>query len=91
MHGVQLRSYLQFINEVSGSKLGISDATDPCTLEIQTSRPFRYLDHRIVFIDTPGLDNTTATDEDVVADTVSWLKNAYVSPSCSSISESYVS
>lgn len=68
----------QFINEVSGSKLRVSDDTYPCTSEVQTSRPFRYLNHRIVLVDTPGLDNPNRVDEDAVTYIIAWLKRSYV-------------
>ncbi|EIW84007.1 hypothetical protein CONPUDRAFT_119547 [Coniophora puteana RWD-64-598 SS2] len=55
-----------FINAASGSSLRIGTGLESCTNEVQTSRPFNLDGRSVVLIDTPGFDDTTKSDTDVL-------------------------
>jgi hypothetical protein len=56
----------QFISLVSGSNLRIGGQLESCTAEMEVSMPFE-LDGRLVeLIDTPGFDDTTMCDTDIL-------------------------
>lgn len=74
----------QFINEVSGSNLRVSNDGQSCTSQVQLSETFELGDRSIRLIDAPALDNTNKTDAEVLADIALWLGNLYVF-SCESV------
>ncbi|KAL4062205.1 P-loop containing nucleoside triphosphate hydrolase protein [Scleroderma citrinum] len=55
-----------FINVASGSDLKVGMGLESCTNEVQTSIPFTIGDRQILLLDTPGFDDTTMTDTDVL-------------------------
>ncbi|KAF9237660.1 P-loop containing nucleoside triphosphate hydrolase protein [Melanogaster broomeanus] len=55
-----------FINLASGSNLRVGSGLESCTNEVQTSLPFNVGGQQVVLIDTPGFDDTTLTDTDVL-------------------------
>ncbi|KAF8842100.1 P-loop containing nucleoside triphosphate hydrolase protein [Paxillus ammoniavirescens] len=55
-----------FINLASGSNLRAGSGLESCTNEVQTSSPFNVGGQQVVLIDTPGFDDTTLTDTDVL-------------------------
>ena len=56
----------QFINLVSRANLNVGDGSRACTDTVQLADPF-YLDgRRVILIDTPGFDNTTQGETDVL-------------------------
>ncbi|KAF8553957.1 hypothetical protein OG21DRAFT_1485043 [Imleria badia] len=55
-----------FINIASGSNLREGAGLESCTNEVQTSVPFYVGRQQVVLIDTPGFDDTTLTDTDVL-------------------------
>ena len=58
--------FAQFINLVSGSNLRVGQGLRSCTDRVQIANSF-YLDgRRVVLIDTPGFDDTTRSDTDVL-------------------------
>ena len=57
---------LQFINLVSGSKLGVGGGLRSHTKTVQLAGAFDLDDRRVVLIDTPGFDDTTRSDTDVL-------------------------
>ncbi|KAF9223438.1 hypothetical protein BS17DRAFT_781854 [Gyrodon lividus] len=56
----------QFINLASGSNLRAGSGLESCTNEVQTSLPFNVGGQPVILIDTPGFDDTTLTDTDVL-------------------------
>jgi hypothetical protein len=56
----------QFINLVSGSNLGIGSELESCTKIVQPGNPFILDGRRVVLVDTPGFDDTTRSDIDVL-------------------------
>lgn len=69
-----------FINIASGSNLPVSRSLESCTREVQTSRPFVVNGRVVTLIDTPGFDDTTRSDTDVLSMIAAYLSNAYVVP-----------
>jgi len=66
-----------FINLISGSNLGVGEGLRSCTNKVQATEPF-YLDgRRVVLIDTPGFDDTSLSDTDVLNMMASFLANSY--------------
>ncbi|KAG2342299.1 hypothetical protein BDR05DRAFT_976483 [Suillus weaverae] len=66
-----------FINIASGSNLPVSRSLESCTREVQTSRPFVVNGRVVTLIDTPGFDDTTRSDTDVLSMIAAYLSNAY--------------
>jgi hypothetical protein len=58
--------FTQFVNLVSGSELGVGDGLESCTSVVQPGKPFILDGRRVVLIDTPGFDDTTRSDVDVL-------------------------
>jgi hypothetical protein len=56
----------QFINLVSGSNLDIGYGLQSCTNAVNSAGAFNLDGHRVVLIDTPGFDDTTRSDTDVL-------------------------
>jgi len=55
-----------FINNVSGSRLAVSDDILNCTLEDQMSQSFQYQGRMIRMIDTVGFDDPDASDAELL-------------------------
>ncbi|KAI6025178.1 hypothetical protein PISMIDRAFT_672860 [Pisolithus microcarpus 441] len=55
-----------FINLASASGLGVGSGLESCTNEVQTSMPFKVGGKQVVLLDTPGFDDTSMTDTDVL-------------------------
>jgi hypothetical protein len=70
----------QFANLVSGSEgLLVGDGLESCTDRVQVARKFE-LDGRIIeLIDTPGFDDTTKSDADVLNMIVTFFCDTQVS------------
>ena len=58
--------FTQFINLVSGSNLDIGKGLRSCTNAVQLAGAFNLDGRRVVLIDTPGFDDTTRSDTDVL-------------------------
>lgn len=56
----------QFINLISESHLVVSDALKSCTSDVQTGDPFELDGQSVVLVDTPGFDDTTISDTDIL-------------------------
>lgn len=68
----------QFINMMSGSNLKIGKHLESCTSDVQISDPFE-LDGRIInLIDTPGFDDTTLSEYDILNLIAAFLSRSYV-------------
>ena len=67
---------LQFINCASGSSLRVGTGIESCTTEIKLANEF-ILDGRVVtLIDTPGFDDTTKSDTEILKMIAFFLANA---------------
>ncbi|KAG1862138.1 P-loop containing nucleoside triphosphate hydrolase protein [Suillus subalutaceus] len=66
-----------FINKASESNLPVSSGLESCTSEVRTSRPFIVSGRVITLIDTPGFDDTTRSDTDVLAMIAAYLSRTY--------------
>ncbi|CAL1707967.1 unnamed protein product [Somion occarium] len=64
-----------FINLVSGSNFQVGPGSS--TTQVQSSQPFDVGGRRIVLIDTPGFDDTTRTDTDILRMIATYLENTY--------------
>ncbi|KAH7913200.1 P-loop containing nucleoside triphosphate hydrolase protein [Hygrophoropsis aurantiaca] len=66
-----------FINLVSGSDLRVGMGLESCTNEVQLSRPFELNGRSVILIDTPGFDDTTKSDTDVLKVIAAHLVTSY--------------
>jgi len=69
-----------FINTlVPGAELAVGGDIDPCTKQVHPAIVAHPNDseRRVVFIDTPGLDNTTWPDEKILREITAWLHRFY--------------
>ncbi|GLB39634.1 putative 50S ribosome-binding GTPase [Lyophyllum shimeji] len=69
-----------FINTlVPEAKLAVGGDVDPCTQSVQPAIIAHPNDaeRRVVFIDTPGLDNTSCPDEKILRQITDWLRQFY--------------
>ncbi|KAL4263471.1 P-loop containing nucleoside triphosphate hydrolase [Pleurotus pulmonarius] len=66
-----------FINLASGSDLRVGSGLMSCTSDVQTSKPFRLGDRTVRLIDTPGFDDTTRSDTDVLSMISAYLSTTY--------------
>jgi predicted GTPase len=65
---------LQFINVATGSELAVGKGLDSCTTDIQTiSATHPKNGHHIVFIDSPGFDDTWVDDAARLEEVSDWL------------------
>ena len=56
----------QFINLASGSNLTVGTGPDPCTTEAQLSDEFILDGRGVVLIDTPGFNDTSKSDTEML-------------------------
>ncbi|TFY75959.1 hypothetical protein EWM64_g8053 [Hericium alpestre] len=66
-----------FINLVSGSRLGVGDGLESCTICVETSLPFNLDGRSVALIDTPGFDDTNSSDTDILKTIASFLSSKY--------------
>jgi len=66
-----------FINLISGSNLKVSTGLRSCTSEVQLGGTFYLDDRRVVLIDTPGFDDTTRSDTDILKTIAAFLETSY--------------
>jgi len=57
---------VQFINLASHSSLRVGMNLESCTDEVQLADEFTIDGRRVVLIDTPGFDDTTKSDTDIL-------------------------
>ncbi|KAF8551121.1 hypothetical protein OG21DRAFT_1369437, partial [Imleria badia] len=65
-----------FINLASGSNLAVSDSLESCTIDVETSA-FLLDGRTVTLIDTPGFDDTTRSDTDVLKSITDYLSGSY--------------
>lgn len=75
----------QFINTVSGSQMRISSGLRSCTSIVQITPPFMLDGRSIRLIDTPGFDDTTKSDTEILRMIALFLTEASVSSSLLSV------
>lgn len=56
----------QFINLISGSELAVGSGLRSCTSKVETGNTFQFLDKMVTLVDTPGFDDTTVSDTDIL-------------------------
>ncbi|KAG6333804.1 hypothetical protein ID866_5282 [Astraeus odoratus] len=66
-----------FINRASGSNFPVEKGLQSCTTEVVTSKPFLLNGQVVTLIDTPGFDDTTRSDTDVLTSIAAYLSNTY--------------
>jgi len=66
-----------FINLASGSSLGIGKGLRSCTNTVQLAGAFNLDNRRVLLIDTPGFDDTTRSDTDVLKMIAAFLATSY--------------
>ncbi|CAL1708204.1 unnamed protein product [Somion occarium] len=66
-----------FINLVSGSNFQVGSGLLSSTTQVQSSQPFDIGGRRMVLIDTPGFDDSTRTDTDILRTISTYLENTY--------------
>lgn len=78
-----------FINLISGSNLRVGEDLKSCTKAVETSSTFELDGQRVVLVDTPGFDDTTKSDADVLRLVSHYLVTSYESGK--SLLASYIS
>lgn len=63
----------QFINLVAGSNLDVGRGLKSCTNTVQVAEAFRLDGRPIVLIDTPGFNDTTKSDTEILRTIVAFL------------------
>jgi GTPase SAR1 family protein len=66
-----------FINESSGSDFAIGRGLESCTSEVQATKPFKLNGREVTLIDTPGFDDTSRSDTDILAMIGAYLSQTY--------------
>ena len=70
----------QFINAITGLETGVGHGLVSCTSDISNVRlsipEIAFGD--LVFVDTPGFDDTHKKDVDILKMVADWLKSTYV-------------
>ena len=67
---------LQFINLASGSNLRIGMLLESCTAEVQLADKFTLDGRAVTLIDTPGFDDTSKSDVDILKMIAAFLATA---------------
>ena len=71
----------QFIHEATGVDTGIGHDLESCTSEIGIIK-MSFPDYSIVFVDTPGFEDSKNSDSDILKMISDWLEIAYVVFGC---------
>ena len=58
--------YLQFINLASGSSLRVGTGLESCTTDVKLANEFTVDGRTVILIDTPGFDDTTKSDAEIL-------------------------
>jgi hypothetical protein len=65
----------QFVNAVIPSGLRVGHGLGSCTTEVGFSKPLELMGRQIILFDTPGFDDTTRTDVEILAEIGVFLGN----------------
>ncbi|KAJ3509702.1 hypothetical protein NMY22_g16205 [Coprinellus aureogranulatus] len=66
-----------FINLVSGSQLRTSEGLKSCTEVVAATDPFPVDGRKVVLVDTPGFDDTTRSDSEILKLIADFLATSY--------------
>ncbi|KAF8595025.1 hypothetical protein BDV93DRAFT_528956 [Ceratobasidium sp. AG-I] len=66
-----------FISDASGQDFPIGHMQESCTVDVRPTAPFKVDGRLVVLIDTPGFDDTTLSDADVLEKIATFLKFTY--------------
>ncbi|KAF4596310.1 hypothetical protein EYR40_008005 [Pleurotus pulmonarius] len=66
-----------FANMASGDELTVGAGLRSCTNDVQVCRPFELDGRMVTLVDTPGFDDTTKSDTDVLAMIAAFLTASY--------------
>jgi len=66
-----------FINILSGSNLRVGSSLQSCTSTVQVASPFQLDGRWITLIDTPGFDDTTRSDTEILTQIAAFLATTY--------------
>lgn len=66
-----------FINLASNSRLRVGSSLESCTESVELSEPFELQGRRIRLIDTPGFDDSSKSDAEVLSTIANFLANEY--------------
>ena len=64
---------LQFINLASHSNLQVGMNIKSCTVDVQLADKFTLDGRQVALIDTPGFDDTTRSDTDILGNIAAFL------------------
>ena len=67
---------VQFINQASGSSLHVVMNLESSVEGVQLSDEFTLDERKVVLIDTPGFDNTSRSDADILISIAAFLATA---------------
>ena len=67
----------KFIGTATGADAGVGHDLESCTSKIGIIR-MSLLGTKIVFVDTPGFDDTKKTDSEILMMISNWLEKTYV-------------
>ena len=70
-------SCCKFIGMATGAEIGIGHDLESYTTDIQIIR-FQFVDINVVFVDTPGFDDTHKSDVEILDMIANWLNTTYV-------------
>ena len=57
--------------------MGVGHDLESCTTDIEIIR-FQFFDINVVFVDTPGFDDTHKSDVEILTMIADWLNTTYV-------------
>lgn len=66
-----------FINMASGSELRVGAGLESVTGDVQLSRPFALEKYSVTLIDTPGFDDTSRSDADILSTIADYLSTMF--------------
>jgi predicted GTPase len=73
---ISLTLVAKFVNTVSGDSLQTSDRLGSCTAEVQLSKPFMVNGRTVRLVDTPGFNDSTRSDTEVLGVVGDWMKTS---------------
>ncbi|KAK7682497.1 hypothetical protein QCA50_014297 [Cerrena zonata] len=67
----------KFINLITSSQFGVGQGLKSCTAEVAESSPVQTRYGQVALVDTPGFDDTTVSDEVILAKIAAYLEDLY--------------
>ena len=65
---------------LSGSDLAVGEGLKSCTSKVETASTFELSGKLVTLVDTPGFDDTTVSDTDILKMIAIYLSSMYVPP-----------